>query len=121
MQKRVFFALSQPWSAADNQDGRFFGKRFRGRVGELETAHTVRDAHSPEPANARIGVGRKTRPLLITRVDQRKLTSDKLIVKAEDIIPWNSKNMLYAQIAKALDEIFTNQFFSHAGFTAFLE
>lgn len=68
VQQRVFLALLHARRAADDDDGRFVGKRFCRGVRDFQTADAVRNADRAEPFHARVGVGGEASALLVAGV-----------------------------------------------------
>jgi hypothetical protein len=105
MQQGVACAFGEAWRPTDDQHRCALGKGLRGRVDQLQAAYAIRDAHDPKPRESRIGIRRKTRPLLIARINYREPTLTQLAIEVQDIVPLNPEHVARSCCVNCLDQV----------------
>ena len=109
VQQRILFALLNTGRAADDNDRRLFRERPRNRIGHLQSAHAIRDAHCPQPLHARVSICRKARALLVAGVDGLERAVQQLLVKAQHVIAGDAEDMAHPVRVQALNQIFADR------------
>jgi hypothetical protein len=105
MEERIFLTFFHAGRAADDDDGRFFGKRFGGGISDFETADAISDTDRPEAADAGIGISSETSALFIAGVYGPEPAFCEQVVKTEDIIAGNTEDVTDTVGVKLGDEI----------------
>ncbi len=80
-------------------------KACANRIDDLETADRVSDADGPEAMQAGIGVGRKTRALLVAGVDDCQRAVLQLLEQSEDEIAGHAEDVANSLFPEAPDQI----------------
>src|ERR1043166_8456815 len=105
VQEGIFFPLLHARRPTDDNDGRFFGKCLRSSVGYFEPADAIGDADGPKTAHASVGIGGESGALLVTSIDNVEFAFGEQVVKTEDVIAWQPKDMAHPMGVKALYEV----------------
>ena len=105
VEQGIALALIHPRRAADDHDRRFFRKRPGDRVHHFQPAHAIRHAHRAQPADARIGIRREARALFVACRDRLERALPELLVKAEDVIARDAKDVADAVRREPFDEV----------------
>src|SRR6266704_1215415 len=114
MEQWVFFALLYSGRAADDHDGRFFGESFGGGVRDLEATDAISDAYYPKSTNPRIRIRSEPGTLLVASVDDAQFAFRQQIVKTENVIARNAKDMADAMSVELVDEILADGWRFHS-------
>ena len=98
-----------PRSTADNDNRRFFRIGLGCGVGDFQCPDTIGHAHCPKTAHPGIGIGRKSRPLLIGGVDEAQLPAlFEHVVESQDIISRNSEDVPDAVFRELPDQVLSD-------------